>query len=143
MLREQIIARLPEWPTNWSEGGGVANYSLDGNHWCGGGSKMQYRMKVPQSETNTIYHLQWYEVTVFQDSTNITSVPQTGIVVGTGDPVNPAVGDTITVDVPQSLCTIYETAPEVIEVTHPDDPGSPPGHGGPHGNPIQASNSNP
>jgi hypothetical protein len=136
MLRDQIIARLPAWPTEWSGGTGQAYYYLDGTHECGGGGKMQYRVKVPQSETNAIYTLQWQQITQFYDRTNIMSETKTGDVIGTGDPVNPAVSDTYFVDMPQDLCYIYETAPEIIKVTSTGGSGGGgvgggPGSGGP------------
>lgn len=127
MLRDQFIARMPAFTNNWAPGTGYAFYSLGDNHWCGGAGKMQYRVKVPNSETNTIYKIAWYEVTELQNSTNKFFEPRTDIVIGTGNPTNAACGQTIIVDVPDTLSSIYETAPTIIEQTHIGSPPSPPG----------------
>jgi len=125
MLREQVIARLPEWPEKWSGGSGTAAYSLDSEHICASGSKMQYRVIVPDSIKNAIYTLEWSEETV--NGTNTTSVPQKEFVKGNGDPLNPAVGITHDIDMPSDGISISETAPVVTDVTYPSGgPGGPP-----------------
>jgi hypothetical protein len=117
MLKDQIKARLPSWPTNWSGGTGTASYYLDDDHICGSGSKMIYRLKVPQSEKMTIYTLQWQEIQAFWDTTNTVATTINEDITGTGDPDVPATGQEHDVDMPGNLCYIYETAPEIIRVT--------------------------
>jgi hypothetical protein len=117
MLRGCIMTLMPSWPTNWSGGTGYAFYTLSQGHGCGSGGQMKYQLLVPDSKAHTLYTLQWQEVTMYPDTTNVTSTTLEEGVPGTGDPVNPAPGIIHFVPMPKSPSTIYETAPTVIRVT--------------------------
>ncbi len=135
LLYDCVKSRLPGWPTNWLAGSGEAFYLLSNRDATGNGGQMQYRLKVPDSQTNTVYTIQWEEVTKYPNSTNLTSVIKTGYVTGTGDKVNPAIGATIyVVEMPTGPCTIYETTPEIIkQASIHGNSNPPPGTGGPRG----------
>ncbi|MDR3716019.1 MAG: hypothetical protein P4L51_24710 [Puia sp.] len=133
-LRKCIIQLLPPWP-DWSPGPGTAFYSLTDDHVCGGGGKMHYRVKVPNSEIDVVYTLQWFQVTMYPDSLLPSFDPVTEEITGTGDPVNPAPGKDHFVDMPGSPCVIWETSPDIIDTKYTGG-GDAPGTGGDDNGPI-------
>lgn len=137
MLRQKIISLLPAWPATFVTGTGLAYYDLENRHLSGSGGKMQYFNQVPDSVKDTVYTLQWDQVTGYYDTTNTVSTPMQEDINGTGDPVNPAPGPVHFVDMPGGCCYIYETAPTIIRaVPLGGGGGNPPGSGGPsHGRP--------
>jgi len=109
--------------------GDTAFYSLTEDHYCASAGKMRYRLKVPNSEAKTSYLLSWNEITTAvtlnsdcSTATNVTTSSQSETIAGTGDPSNPAVGSTHTVDIPsvsgkEISVTISESSPTVVKIT--------------------------
>jgi len=131
MLPPQIKAWLTNWPATWGGGTGFAYYNFnDQNHFCAYGGKFKYRVKVPDSDQGATYLLHWQEITLAADGTTNMAVDQREQIQGTGDPENPAVGKIHDVEMPTTPSTIYETAPEIIQVTSGGGGGGPGGGGG-------------
>lgn len=133
MISQQIV--MPSYSTNWPTGdsAGSANYSLDSGHYNGSGTSLEYCLAIPGSIKNATYHCQWSEVTTDANGNLVSTVPQHGSVVGTGDPVNPALGDIKIVAVPPQPGSISEVQLIVVKVDPPPpaSPPPPPGSGGP------------
>lgn len=129
MLREDIRSLLPPYPTNWNSGSASAYFSLDETHVYGAGAKMRYRFKIPSSEKDTTYKIEWDEVTTYPDG-SVSAVAMSEELEGTGDPVNPVYGSEHEIDVPSVPCT--KTVDNVKVSVVPNAPGTP-GSGGPNG----------
>jgi hypothetical protein len=88
---------LPLYTNTWSVGGatlvGGQTIQLSPGSLCGFATNMEYCIEVaPPTVKNVDYKLQWLEVTKNTTTGVVSSTIQTGDVIGTGDPVNPAVG---------------------------------------------------
>jgi len=130
-MRKDCLGGLPPFPPGWTGGAGSALWTLDANHYCCIAGKMQYHNLIPGSAKDVRYLVGWTEVTSYPDGT-LQIVPRQQEIQGTGDPINPAVGATITVEVPGVPCSITETLPIILSVYN-STPPSPPGTGGPGG----------
>jgi hypothetical protein len=104
-------------------------------YW-GAGTNMQYRVAVPASEKGTVYRFEWFEVTRDKNGAIISRDKRTGSVVGTGDPVNPAVGGIFTVLVPsQPGTTTAEDLAPAKEYARQPPPAPRPPHSPTHSQP--------
>jgi hypothetical protein len=134
-MRAKLIANMSAYPSDWSSGdGGSAGYSMGTDHFCANGSKMQYRVKMPDSEKNATYLVAWQEETTTVTVVGTTSVTastysnKSETIAGTGDPVNPAVGKIHEVPMPSVSgsmisITIQEVGPNVERVISVSNPG--------------------
>jgi hypothetical protein len=100
--------------SDWSAGSGSAYFHFcDESHLVANAGKMQYRLKIPGSSKGVSYKVKWFEVTTY-DSGSTSSVPKYETIIGTGDPVNPALGTVHSVDVPLTPCTITDSSATII-----------------------------
>lgn len=119
---------------------GYASFQMTGNDSISFSallSRFDYQLAIPNSVRGATYTCSYQKNTIITDAGGNTvtnaSVPLTGLVVGTGDPVNPALGGVLHENVPSDPGTsISVTSPVVIDVKMPDsNPNPPPGSGGP------------
>jgi len=100
-------------------------------------SKFEYQLGISNTVRGATYNCSYQKITTIADSTGhiTTYAPSVmkGIVVGTGDPTNLALGSVLREDVPSDPGTsIYVTSPVVVSVKMPDSgPNLPPGSGRP------------
>ena len=142
-LKEHVIGVIPPYPNiplaEWPSGtGGKAFYDRgsDGSDVsCG---RMKYFVQVPCTIKDAIYTVEWSQITTVDGIGS--AAPKSIKITGTGDPINPVMGDVQIVEVPGTPSTITETSPVVTDVKFPDSGdgggggggGGGPGHGGPH-----------
>lgn len=148
LLAAVIDANTPAFTGNWTDPPTslAASFSTTTNtdiyseyygDVSGSGTKMQYRVAVPASVKGHVYRFKWSETTQDSNGKAISKAKRTCAVIGTGDPVNPALGDIFTVQVPSQPgsikaegLAIEETSPSNPSPSPPAPPVSPAGAGG-------------
>jgi hypothetical protein len=84
MLHSRLISRMPAWGA-WQPDFGSVFFDRTEDHVCVQGARMQYRFRVPHTEKDTTYRIDWQRITTYPDGSIELGFPSLEFE-GTGGP---------------------------------------------------------
>ena len=87
MLLQDIMDTMGDYSA-WADGSAAASFSINGNHTSATVQALKYRFKLPTTEKDITYKVEWDEVTTYPDGTSSSSHMEEEVD-GTGDPTVP------------------------------------------------------